>query len=162
MKVEERCTRDVSIDCNVLEHSSNPGVPQFESSVRVMMWMAKSETLIWVLDDQGKAAPDPSTSVLFSEYGRRLAPQTLAATTLVRYLQNNQVSFSRRPDRTTLKKLREIVPNNKCDQAVLGAALGSIDKVLVSNDWSDFNLAVRVEVEDLFGVAVLDSDEAIA
>lgn len=162
MKIETSCPRDVSIDCNVLEHSSNTGVPQFESSVRVMMWVAESEKLLWVLDDQGKVAPDPSTSVLYSEYNRRLAPQSLAQATLVKYLQTGRVVFSRRPDSTTLNRLRKLVPKNKPDQAVLGAAIGALDKVLISNDWQDFTLSVRSEAEDTFGVTIMDSDEAVA
>lgn len=162
MFVESACTVDIVVDTNILEHSINSGLQQHSSALAVIAWLAANASVYWVLDDQGKAAPDLSTSLLASEYFRRLAPQSLPLVVLTHYLQHGRVRFSGRPDHATQRALRRMLPRNSCDRAVIGAAIGAINKVLVSNDWQDFSETVRRAAAVDYGVTVIDSIEAAA
>ena len=161
MIVASQCTTDVVLDTNVLSHADNAGAPQHESALRVLEWMSGCDVL-WILDDQGKSAPDPATSVLYSEYRRTLAPQGYAITLFIACLGSNRIRFARRPDRPIRESVKRLVPRNTRDQAVLGAAHGSTDRVLVSNDMRDFSPRVREDTKHELSVMILDSDEAVS
>lgn len=156
MKLDVRCTRDIVIDTNVLSHAGNSGVSEHGSSLKVVDWMRRA-SVIWVLDDQGKNAPDPQTSVLYKEYLDNLQPQSFALQVFMQCLTGQRVRFARRPGRADQEMLRKLIPKNNSDRAVLGAALGSLDRLLVSNDRSDFPDSVRKEVKRYWKVEVLAS-----
>lgn len=157
----EICVQDIVLDTNVLVHANGGGgSPEVTmSALSVLQWLAGSHSIRWVLDDQGKAAPDLSTSVLAAEYSASLPPQSFALILLSNFLASNRVSFSKRPSQATAKAIRKLLHRNSYDRAVLGAAVGSCDKVLISNDEDDFNSNVRVEVDEQFSVLILTSGE---
>lgn len=157
----ELCKHDVVIDTNVLSHASNTTHPYHQSALEIIKWLQSSSSVLWVLDDQGKMAPKIETSLLASEYFATLPPQSLPLTVLARYLSFGRVSFAKRPSQADQKKLQKIVPRNKCDRAVLGAAVGSQDKVLLSNDEKDFHASAREESNKCWSVSVLLSSEAV-
>lgn len=161
MMLSWRCTEDVVIDTNVLVHASNGALPQFGSSFEVVNWMMNC-TAILVLDDLGKLKPDPSTSRLYCEYKQHVPRGSIGEQLLIRLLSSSRVKFVERPDRQISSRVRQICPRNKGDQAVLGAAAMSEDKVLVSNDWNDFDTAARDKAAKGLAVTCLDSDEAVA
>lgn len=161
MRVASECAVDVVLDTNVLSHADNGNAAEHATALAVLGWMDDSE-VTWVLDDQGKNAPDPQTSVLYAEYRATLAPQGFAISVFIRCLGFGRVAFSPRPDREMRAKLRALVPANVKDQAVLGAAVGSTNKVLVSNDLRDFSPAVRATADSALDVLILDSGEAAA
>ena len=159
MIVATLCATDVVLDTNVLSHADNAGSAHQATALTVLAWVRDS-SVAWVLDDQGKAAPDPKTSLLYSEYHNTLAPQGLALALFTFLLQAERVRFAARPGQDVQKKLQTLVPRNKCDRAVLGAAHGTVDQVLVTNDYDDFPSAIRGAVKKQLGVEVIDSDEA--
>ena len=158
MNLRASCDVDVVIDTNVLSHSDNANAPMHASAMDVIMWL-RASSLQLVLDDQGKTAPDPSTSVLYAEYRRTLAPQGFAITVFMSLLSTGRVSFSRRPAKADRDTIRRLVPRNTRDQAVLGAAIGSTNKVLVSNDDDDFDNSAREAADTEWGVSIVSSDE---
>lgn len=160
MPLIDLCTVDVIIDTNVLSHAENSGASQQVSALEVLTSM-RASTVLWVLDDQGKAAPDPATSLLFQEYRATLNPQGIAMTLLVECLSYGRIAFAPRPDQATRNFIRKLIPRNNNDRVVLGAAHGSSDRVLVSNDLSDFSLDVRDEARDSLKVTIVTSDEAV-
>lgn len=159
MRADDECRHDVVLDTNVLAHANNPNISYQSGALAVLQWVAET-TVRWVLDDQGKSAPDPNTSVMYAEYIRTLPPQGVSLALFIECLANGRVDFAPRPNRDIRQVLRSIIPRNTRDQAVLGAACGSSDRVLISNDFDDFNGAARRRVSQELGVTVLDSDEA--
>lgn len=147
------------LDTNVLSYADNSQSDKHPDALNVVKFVHQS-SLKWVLDDQGKAAPDPSTSLLYSEYLNTLAPQGYSLTVFYYLLQTARVSFAARPDRNDRQEIRKLVPKNTFDQAVLGAALGSADHVLVSDDYRDFPAPVRRAALKRWGVIILGSVEA--
>lgn len=162
MRLAARCGEGVVIDTNVMAHADNAGDARHPSSFAVAAWLRDHPTVLLVLDDQGKKKPDPATSVLFSEYRETLSPQGFALTLIMTLLASGRVAFAERPDRETRESIAALVPRNKPDRAVLGAACGCADHTLVSNDYDDFPDAVRDRCAEELGVEILDSAEAAA
>ncbi len=153
------CSQDIVIDTCVLSHSCNPGAPLHESSFAIVQWMFANQDVLWVLDDNGKDQPNPATSALYAEYHRTLPPQSLPLVVLAQYLAFGRVRFSDRPNESMRNLIAKLIPRNRIDRVVLGAAAGSNDKVLVSNDEDDFSSSVREGAEKRLGVQILCSDE---
>lgn len=159
MRLADVCPADVVIDTNVLSHADNEAMAERLASVAVLQWMSAGEQK-WVVDDQGRVQPDPMTSVLISEYMTTLAPQSYGRAVFIQCMQTQRLAFAPRPDRQTRELIQRLVPRNPKDRAVLGAAAGSTDRVLVSNDLSDFTDEVRDEADVALGVLILTADEA--
>ncbi|MGW1136387.1 hypothetical protein [Streptomyces zhihengii] len=121
--------------------------------------MFANQDVLWVLDDNGKDQPNPITSALYAEYHRTLPPQSLPLVVLAQYLTFGRVKFSDRPNESMRNLIAKLIPRNRLDRVVLGAAAGSSDRVLVSNDEDDFSSSVREEAEKRLGVHILCSDE---
>lgn len=162
MRLASQCAAGVVIDTNVLAHSENPGNASHPSAFAVVEWIRDHATMTLVLDDQGKAKPNLVTSLLFAEYRNTLQPLGFALTVVGALLSSGRVDFADRPDQSTRRTIRELVPQNSKDQAVLGAACGCVDRTLVSNDYTDFPDDVRDACRSRLNVEVFDSDEAAA
>jgi hypothetical protein len=74
-------------------------------------------------------------------------------------LARGRVRFAPRPGQSVRDNIRHLVPRNKKDQVVLGAAAGSKDKVLISNDESDFSNSVRKKALSQLKVTILHSED---
>lgn len=162
MKVASHCAVGVVIDTNVMAHAENSSNVNHLTAFAVVTWLRDHASMLLILDDQGKAKPDPSTSVLYSEYRSTLDPQGFALTLVTALLAGGRVDFAERPDRRTREAIAGLVPRNKPDRAVLGAACGCDDRTLVSNDYVDFPHEVREQCRTQFSVEIIDSDEAAA
>ena len=158
MRMSERCKVDIVIDTNVLSYADNFQVAFEPTCLALLEWLADSN-LAWVLDDNGKSAPDPMTSVLYAEYTSTLSPQGYALTLFTHFLITGRCSFVRRPDQATAQKIRRLVPKNARDRTILGAAVGSYDRILVSSDYADFPDAVRYEAARHLNVDIMDPGE---
>ncbi|WP_457029468.1 hypothetical protein [Kitasatospora sp. P5_F3] len=158
-EISEICATDFVIDTNVLAHSCRDDYPLYDSAFALVAWIAEQKGAAWVLDDNGKKAPAIETSTLYAEYLATLPPQSLPLILLARYMRFGMVGFSPRPDQKLREGIRLLIPRNKKDQVVLGAAAGSVDRVLFSNDEDDFSYDVRQEVAESIDVLILSSDE---
>ena len=157
-----RCGKSLVIDTNVLAHADNRSTAFHESALLLLNALREQAGITLTLDDQGNAAPDLSTSVLASEYRATLAPQGFGLTLFTALLVSGRVVFAARPDRSTRDAIRSLVTRNPSDRAVLGAAVGCSDKLLVTNDYDDFPTDVREEALAQLYVDVVDSAEAVA
>lgn len=154
---------DVTVDTNVLAHASNSANSNSSACLEVIGWLRSSSgDARIVLDDNGKAAPDLSTSVLYKEYSERLPPQSVGQILVTHLLLNGRYYFAARPDRATMTVLRRLVARNTSDCAIAGAACGSSSRFLVSNDFQDFTPLVRSRLRASLGLEVVSSLEAIA
>ncbi|WP_136032101.1 hypothetical protein [Microbacterium sp. PF5] len=146
------------LDTNVLSHADNPGSSYQLSAQGVLDWMRGCE-VFWVLDDNGKSQPDPHTSQLYLEYRQTLPPMGAALQLFVACLAGGRVRFAPRPAQTVRDNIRRLVPRNKKDQVILGAAAGSTDKVLISNDEADFSNSVRRKARAQLDVTIHHSKD---
>jgi hypothetical protein len=162
VRTSSRCVDDVVIDTNALGHAEQPLVAFHPSALKFLQWMSVTEQVKWILDDNGKSAPDLKTSVLASEYYETLSPQGLPLTLFTACLAMGRVAFATRPTPSTRKIIRRLVPRNTNDQAVLGATTTCKDRVLISNDYNDFSDPVRVMCAQELGVEVMDTEQAVA
>lgn len=158
MRVEDACSIDIVLDTNVLSHADNPGSSHQLSAQRVLDWMRGCE-VYWVLDDNGKSQPDPHTSQLYLEYRQTLPPMGAAIQLFAACLAGGRVRFAPRPAQTVRDNIRRLVPRNKKDQVILGAAAGATDKVMISNDESDFPKSVRKKALTQLAVTIHHSDD---
>ena len=138
--IRERCRRDIVVDTNVFGHADNSGERRHAASLALLVWLREADTVRLVLDHQGKSEPDPEkTSVLYMEYRDTLSPQGLGAALVSHLLATaERHRFVPRPSHQVSEQIRALVPRNKRDRAVLGAAAGSLDRLLASNDLTDF------------------------
>jgi hypothetical protein len=158
MRIDDACSTDVVLDTNVLSHADNPGSSYQASARNVLDWMRSCEAY-WVLDDNGKRQPDPHTSQLFLEYKQTLPPMGASIQLFAACLARGRVWFAPRPGQSVRDNIRQLVPRNKKDQVILGAAAGSRDKVLISNDESDFSNSVRKKALSRLNVTILHSED---
>ena len=162
MRIITECPTDVVLDTNALSHAEQPSKATHQSSLRLIEWLRDESDVRWILDDQGKNAPDPTTSLLASEYWATLKPGGASLNVFTAYLGSGRVGFAPRPNSSVRKVIQTLVPRNKKDRAVLGAAVGSADRVLISNDYDDFPSNIRERCLGDLCVQVLDTDEAVA
>ncbi|MBM4477216.1 hypothetical protein GS456_25460 [Rhodococcus hoagii] len=146
-------------DTCALAHAVNDANPYKESSLKMIESLLNDSSLKLVLDDNGKSAPDTQTSLLFHEYHQTLPPQSLPLIMVTTLLQFQRVTFSTRPKEAARKEIRKLIPKNKKDQTILGAASTSESKTLVTNDFDDFPTRVRDQISKTFGVSVISSME---
>ncbi|GCB55849.1 hypothetical protein rerp_22570 [Rhodococcus erythropolis] len=157
--LKDWCSTGLVVDTCVLAHSLN-GPNKFNSSaIELMQHILGDATICLILDDTGKRSPNAETSLLYSEYKRTLPPNSFPLVVLTRLLGSQRVIFADRPSVSDRKKIAKLIPKNKKDRAVLGAAVSSIDRFLVSNDFDDFNISVRSKVGKELHVVVLSSDQ---
>lgn len=135
--------RDVVVDTNVLAHSANQNTSFHADALDFLAWLGEEYDLHWAMDDNGKAAPVLGTSLLWAEYQETLAPNATALLIFSQLLQTGRVCFSDRPSQQQRERIRTLVPRNKKDRVVLGAAVNSGSKWLVTNDEDDFSPETR-------------------
>lgn len=163
MRINDLCARkDIVLDTNVIAHASNPNDPTQADCFRILDWLRLTTAVDWTLDDNGKEAPDPRTSVLVKEYRATLAPGSLGLELLTHFLQSGRVAYVPRPKYDVRKKIEKLIPANKADRVVLGAAHGSSSRVLVTDDYADFPDSVRKIAKKSLKVNVLGSAPAVA
>lgn len=151
---------DIVVDTNILSHANNNNVDMQLSSLAILQWLLENELKL-VLDNTGKGAPNPNTSVLYAEYMNTLPPQSPAITLLTHCLSSGRVYFAPRPSKDIQDKIRRLVPKNKKDCAVLGAAFGSSSRQLVSNDLNDFTQSVRKDSKKSLEVDIRTASEFV-
>ncbi|WP_371405246.1 hypothetical protein OHA10_06440 [Kribbella sp. NBC_00662] len=156
--------RDVVVDANVLAHSDNANSFYYVDALELIDWIVEQGGAVkWAMDDNGKTAPAIETSTIYAEYIGTVSPQCPALLIFQNLLsQSGRVCFADRPDQSLRNTIRKLVPRNKKDQVVLGAACGSGSRWLVSGDLNDFPDDLRDECEDLLNVRITDCSERAA
>jgi hypothetical protein len=149
---------DLVVDANVLAHAANPNVDYFASSLEFVMDAFESD-LRFALDDTGKNAPVLACSHLYKEYLECIPPGSLSRMLLQFLSEAGRIEFYRRPKRDVWDACVKLVPRNHGDAIVLGIGSQCESNTIVSNDYDDFNNAVRRKVQRRLHVRIIDSDE---
>lgn len=154
--------RDVVIDTNVLKACENDAISFNPEALDFLAWFTAEEDLCWAMDDNGKKRPLLDTSVLWSEYHTTLDPVGTAMLLFAQLSARQRVVFSDRPSESVRNKIAKLIPRNKKDRAVLGAATTACSRWLVSEDDDDFPMDVRDKALDLFGVQITGVEARVA
>lgn len=145
---------DVVVDTNVLAHSVNEASVEYADSLDFVIWLSEETNRFWALDDNGKSAPLLQTSLLWAEYQSTLSATSTTMLLFQQVVLAGRVCFAERPRDSQRRKIVELLPRNKKDRVVLGAATNSGSKWLVSNDYGDFTADVRIRCLNEFGVRI--------
>jgi len=147
---------EIVIDANVFAHALNPANDYYDSALLVVSQLLKSDAIL-ALDDTGKSSPDLRTSNLYREYAECLHPTSLSFEVIRQLLDNERVTFHLRPAAPLWKKCKQLVPRNNHDAIVLGIGTRADSHTVVSNDFDDFNHAVRIKALKEIEVVIVDS-----
>ncbi|MGD9958815.1 hypothetical protein [Nocardioides sp.] len=148
---------DVVVDTNVLAHSDNRHSTFHADALEFLLWLIDGSEHNWVLDDNGKDAPLLKTSLIWTEYQETLSQVSSAMLLFKSALDTGRVCFATRPSQAQRLLIRGLVPRNRKDRVVLGAAANSGSKWLVTNDFDDFDDPTRAACQSLLDVSVTDA-----
>ncbi|SIK10437.1 Uncharacterised protein [Mycobacteroides abscessus subsp. abscessus] len=151
---------EIVIDANVFAHADNPCDKYFESAVILVNGLLSS-ALRLAIDDTGKNAPDPSTSHMYCEYRRCLAPTSPSFTVFNQMLLSGRVVFHPRLKGAKREACAKLTPANDHDAIVLGVGTLTDLRLIVSNDYSDFHPRMRRQAKKQIDVDLVDSEHYV-
>ena len=148
---------DVVVDTNVFVHSDNPGVDEFESSLRFMNRLLESLVALCI-DDGFNVDESKNRSLIGNEYFKHIKG-TLAKSVLAHLAQNQRIKVVGKSVEHSQRKLILQSVSNKRDRNFLFVALNSSSKHLVSHDFRDFNKSKRKFINKKVGVIFATASE---
>lgn len=123
-------------------------------SARLLLEELSESSVRLALDDTGGSSPALDTSKIASEYFRSLAPQSYPLMLLASLAQFGQLVFVGIPAPAAAARIRRLVPRNAGDRTLVGTAVGTGDRLLVSNDEDDLPDGLREQIERELGVRI--------
>jgi hypothetical protein len=154
---------DIVVDTNVLVHTNNANTHYNGSAIKTLYRIKQFDMYICV-DDVFNIDESKNTSIIGHEYIKHIRTGTFAYAFLLERILTGKISQIRKKDFSNVKrKLNRKIINkemtNTHDIAFVIVAYGSNNKILVSNDYDDFNELIREYILNEFSVSILDSDE---
>jgi predicted nucleic acid-binding protein len=154
---------DIVIDTNVLLHTHNKENKYYQSANETLKLVLKRD-LSLCLDDVFDIEESKNTSTIGSEYYEKIRSGTFAYFFLMdRFSKGKYVQIIKKNHKQVKQDLNKMIKKgeikNHHDIAFVITAYGSQDKMLVSNDYDDFNNENRKYIQKRFQVSILDSDE---
>lgn len=150
---------DVVVDTNVILHADNKNEQRRAASIKFLKTLVDSKTKICV-DNGFYLIESKNRSLIGQEYLNHLVSGTLGyavITELALYGRINMVS--RKVENKISRSINKLI-SNKSDRTFLKVAYNSIDKVLASHDYCDFDANKRQQIKKIFNV-IVDSADAI-
>lgn len=108
----------------------------------------------FALDDTGKNQPALDCSHLYKEYTSCLAPGSIGLEIFLLLADSERLKFFLRPSRAIWSLCETLIPRNKGDAIALGAATQTKRRLLVTNDFDDFDPKTRKAIGKQLKVAV--------
>lgn len=150
---------DIVLDTNVLVHATT-GDAKFQGmSIKLLEYLNGSTELICV--DEGFSIEDDNSSLIGSEYFKHLKNGMIGYSFVVSILQSRRIKECPAgiPAHVSQKVNQCISHEKPRDKTFIRIAFNSIDKVLVSHDYEDFDSKKRKYIKREFGVCIVDADE---
>jgi predicted nucleic acid-binding protein len=156
---------DIVIDTNVLLHAENKAIHYCRSAFRTLELVLKADLCLCV-DDVFSMDSFRNTSVIGHEYIQYIRTGTFAYAFLLDRLIKGKYKqiFKNEHKKIKLllnKKVKNGEIHNRHDLAFVITAYGSQNKMLISNDYDDFNDRIREYILNSFLINILDSDEYV-
>lgn len=151
---------DVVIDTNVLVHAQNPNEQRFEDSTNLIDTILDSNTDLCV--DEGFSEEEAKNkSAICSEYFDQLCFGSLGFTLIVQLAHQNRIKqLGRRAPHQISRRINQIL-RKKSDRNFLNVAYNSVEKVLVSHDFIDFQQPKRDRILSNFHIHVIEACDCL-
>lgn len=149
---------DIVIDTCTLVHADNPDSDYFEHSVEFINRMLKNSILCTV-DDGFDMDNLTHSSYIALEYIKHLKPSSPGYYLIAHIAQNLRFNFVSINIPQNEKKVIEQTIKNKKDRHFLRVALNSIEKVLTSHDFTDYQSKKRTFIKKKLGVKIVTAKE---
>lgn len=152
---------DCVIDTNVFCHSNNSQNKYCESA-NIFLEAFKSSNLCLCVDDEYNSVEAQNTSWIASEYFEHNRWGSKGYTFLQEIFScENRI---KQVSKSELKQIKRFVTRHvadKTDVIFICVAVGTTDKVLVSNDYTDMPERKRTDFHDKYSIRIISSTEAI-
>ena len=151
---------DLVVDTNVLVHAQNPSEQRCNDARTLLHRLLNDDTALCV--DEG-FNPDEALnrSSIGAEYVEHIRAGTLPYTVIAQLAMSGRVVQKPKRAPRREQKLIEQMIRNRTDRVFLGVAFNSISKVLVSHDFTDFQIQKRPSIRRALGVDVLEAAEIL-
>lgn len=154
--------REIVIDTNVFEHCNNEQCEWGEPSLKLLRSISESDITI-CLDSRFDPVESNCDSWIGVEYRKRIRLGMIGYPFLLMFLQGKdkvrQISM-----KDLIAEKRKITRRikNKVDVVFATVSTASGSKVLISNDYTDFDSGVRRWMNSEFSVSIKDAKQLIA
>lgn len=145
--------QDLVIDTNVLVHASNDKEDRQIDSVELINYLLTSTELICV--DEGFSTNETfNSSYIGYEYLKHLKNGMLGYAFVVQMALNKRISeVSGRTKAHTTRAINQCMSNNH-DRVFIKVAINSIEKILITHDFTDFAESKRTHLKKAFAIDV--------
>jgi predicted nucleic acid-binding protein len=151
---------DLVIDTNVMIHAQNPAEQRCSASQALLQCMLDTDVSLCVDED---FSPDSATNRSFigHEYITHIRFGSLPYVVIVKLAGSSRIKLlSKRAPRREQKLIRQLV-RDTIDRIFLGVAFNSESQILVSHDFTDFQVDKRRVIHDQLDVAVVEASEIL-
>jgi hypothetical protein len=152
---------DLVVDTNVFVHAQNPAEQRFQDALNFLHKLLECDSKIGI--DKLFSAGSQNTSLIGQEYLDNLTPTGFGYAVLVAMLQSGRIKMdipTRVPADVRRLVMREI-PRNKRDRTFAFVTYNTMDRFLVSHDFSDFTQDVRNRLKDRLDIKIEEAFEAL-
>lgn len=149
---------DLVIDTCTLKHANDPKSKYFESSVEFINLLFDSDVNCTV--DEGFSMNEAeNASYIGLEYIKHLQPGTLGYRLITNLALAGRVDFVSNKPPNNIKNFIEQIIRNKKDRMFLRVAYNSAEQILVSHDFTDYQIKKRKTIRRELNVSVVIAEE---
>ena len=151
---------DLVIDTNVLAHANNPENQHNSASINLIEALYSCSSLICV-DEGFSIIEAENRSFIGSEYLENLVPGMLGYNVISYLASIDRVKIvTKRTSSQISRYINQRVFNNK-DKIFLKVTFNSIEKVLISHDFTDFPTRLRTEFNRRQSICIFTADSGV-
>jgi hypothetical protein len=152
---------DIVVDTNVLAHADNPQEQRQQDAIDLLTRLLNSETRLAI--DEGFDFDEAlNKSAIWQEYRANLSPTAPAFHFINALASQGRISEkSLKLDVAVVKKINQLI-KKQTDRKFLRIAVNSVEHLLTSHDYVDFQEAKRASIKKTIQVTVCDAAAAAA
>lgn len=148
----------IVIDTCTLKHSADPKCKYFLESIEFINKL-QNNTVDCIVDEGFSLIETDNTSYIGFEYIKHLQPGTLGFE-LIKYLAlNERIQFVSNNVPNNTKKYIERIIRNKKDRIFLRVTYNSVDKILASHDFTDYQARKRKFIKRELNILIATAGE---
>jgi hypothetical protein len=149
---------DLVIDTNVFVHAQNPSEQRCASSLSFLESLLSASATSLCVDQGFSSDLETNKSHIGGEYLNNLRAGSFALNVIVTLASTRRIrQVARRAPQASAKKINQLL-RNKRDRIFLSVAFNSLDKILVSHDYQDFQNEKRYDIRKRLGVMIEEAD----
>lgn len=149
---------DLVIDTCTLKHANDPKSKYFEASVEFIQLLSNSDINCTV--DEGFSMDETiNDSYIGFEYIKHLQPGSLGYGLIKNLALSGRIEFVSNKPPNNIKKFIEQIIKNKKDRIFLRVAYNSDEKILVSHDFTDYQIKKRKTISRELNISVVIAEE---